>query len=493
MRAVIIVAGRSPALQQISPNLPTPLLPCVDRPVLQHVVEFLVDQGVDTFDFVLHESPERVEQFLGDGKRWGSRFTFHLVRDAGHPYLPLKLRHTPGSQSEPILLVHADRLPMLADQTALRACAAGNLLYCCHVQGSAADVSAWTGWAWIDSKTASEIPAAATEGELEQYLCQIGVPRDTTTVCDLLDFRDFESTLRAQRCMLTNSTVNSHLSAREVESAVWIARNVVIHPTAHLTPPLFIGENSRIGEGAKIGPNTVIGHDSIVDKHTKVTDSAIYPGSYCGEGLDLDHAIVDRNRLVDGHLGAVTTVTDSFILSSLQSQKRKQWVRAFLSFFLGACLLILALPILLITAAALSMLRSGPVLYRKRVIRIPASEEPSSWQCFNVWSFRNPGQPTPDKLWRWILLDFLPALPQVVRGDLRLIGVQPRSEQEVRSTPEDWKALYLRSHAGLITEAFVLHGASATEDEIYSSEVYYSAMTSLSHDVSLALRFVARI
>jgi carbonic anhydrase/acetyltransferase-like protein (isoleucine patch superfamily) len=308
-----------------------------------------------------------------------------------------------------------------------------------------------------------------------------------------LDFRDFETTMQAQRCVLTNSDANSHLSAREVEPGMWIARNVMIHPTAHLTTPLFIGENSRIGEGATIGPNAVIGRDSIVDKHTRIIDSAVYPGSYCGENLELDHVIVDRNRLLDGHLGAVVKVTDSFILSSLKGQRKsEQWFRSVLSVCLGALLFVLTLAIVLSTAVALAMLRQGPVLYRKRVVRIPASEEPESWQYFDLWSFRNPEHPGTDKLWRWILFDFLPALPQVVKGDLRLIGVQPRSKDEIQSTPTDWKALYLQANAGLITEAFVLHGASATEDEIYSSEVYYSAMTSLTHDVSLALRFVTR-
>jgi len=495
MRAVIIVAGRSPALQQLSSTIPASLLPCIDRPVLQHIVEFLVDQGIDHFDFVLNEAPERVEKLLGDGQRWGSEFTFHLVQNAGQPYLPLKLIQVPGVQPEPILLVHADRLPMLSDRTTLAQEAAENRLYYWRTKDESPEAEAWSGWAWIDSQTASGIPANATEHELEQHLCNMAVRRHSSTLRNLLDFRTFDSTMQAQRSMLTNSDANFHLGAREVESGTWIARNVVIHPTAHLTPPLFIGENSRIGAGAKIGPNAVVGHDSIVDKRTRVVDSAVYPGSYCGEGLELDHVIVDRNRLFDGRLGAVVNVTDSFILSSLKGPRRekKQWLRSALSCFLGALLFLLTLPLLLVTAMALAIFRKGPVVYHERIVRIPASEDPGSWQDFDLWSFRNPDHPGTNRLWRWILFDFLPALPRVVKGDLRLIGVQPRTRQELESTPADWKALCLKGHAGLITEAFVLHGASATEDEIYSSEVYYSAMTSLTHDLSLALRFVARV
>ena len=494
MRAVIIVAGSSPALRQLSANLPSPLLHCVDRPVLQHIVELLVDQGIEKFDFVLHEAPERIEKFLGDGQRWGSHFTFHLVQDASQPYLPLKLQYTPGGQSEPILLVHADRMPMLEERTALAEDAKESRLYCWHPKDVAAESADWSGWAWIDSKTAAGIPANATELGLEEYLCSAGMRRHTASVRDLLDFRSFETMMQAQRCMLTDSNANSHLSAREVETATWIARNVTIHPTAQLTPPLFIGENSRVGEGARIGPNAVIGHDSIVDKRTRVIDSTVYPGSYCGEGLELEHVIVDRNRLLDGRLGAFVYVTDSFILSSLKGQQRnKQRTRAVVSICVGAFLFILTLPLVLITALALALFRHGPVLYRKSVVRIPASEEAESWTYFDLWSFRKRERRGTDKLWQWVLFDLLPALPQVVRGDLRLIGVYPRSKEELQGTPADWRALCLQTHAGLITEAFVVHGVSATEDDVYSSEVYYSAMTSFSHDVSLALRFVTRL
>jgi hypothetical protein len=42
----------------------------------------------------------------------------------------------------------------------------------------------------------------------------------------------------------------------------------------------------------------------------------------------------------------------------------------------------------------------------------------------------------------------------------------------------------------LVTEAFVIHGSEATEDELYSSEAYYSAVNGVGHDLALAVRFV---
>ena len=70
--------------------VPTPMLPLADKPFIQHVVETLVDRGVTEFDFALNHLPEKIEHLLGNGARWGSRFRFHLARDASRPYGVLK-------------------------------------------------------------------------------------------------------------------------------------------------------------------------------------------------------------------------------------------------------------------------------------------------------------------------------------------------------------------------------------------------------------------
>jgi hypothetical protein len=66
------------------------------------------------------------------------------------------------------------------------------------------------------------------------------------------------------------------------------------------------------------------------------------------------------------------------------------------------------------------------------------------------------------------------------------VGVQPRSREEIESLTPDWRSLYLKSKAGLITEARVMFGPDGTEDEIYTGEAFYSATESGLHDLKLA-------
>src|SRR5262245_10927483 len=111
MRAVIVATGDNPALTPMNERYPAPLLPLLDRPFLQHAVELLASQKIERFDFILCHLPEKVEEHLGDGTRWGSRFTFHLARDLIRPYRRLKTMAFEGNEA--FLLGHADRLPPL--------------------------------------------------------------------------------------------------------------------------------------------------------------------------------------------------------------------------------------------------------------------------------------------------------------------------------------------------------------------------------------------
>jgi lipopolysaccharide/colanic/teichoic acid biosynthesis glycosyltransferase len=88
---------------------------------------------------------------------------------------------------------------------------------------------------------------------------------------------------------------------------------------------------------------------------------------------------------------------------------------------------------------------------------------------------------------------FLPGLLSVIKGDLALVGVQPRSAAEIAGLTEDWQALYLQTKAGLVTDAMVHFGTAPTDDELCASECYYSATESFSSDLKLLGQYLAKL
>jgi lipopolysaccharide/colanic/teichoic acid biosynthesis glycosyltransferase len=470
------------------------MFPLVDRPFVQHVVEVLVEQGVTEFDFILHHAPEKIERLLGDGGRWGSRFRFHLARDPARPYRLLRGAGLKGGQ-EPLLLVHADRLPD-AQIAGISPAPEGAALFCWRRRGDSSNGRAgggarWTGWAWLSAPCLAGLPGDPDEDGLGAYLASVARRKGAfVEVPEPLSAQSPEALLAAHRRVLTKSFTGLLLTGRETDEGIWMSRNVSLHPTARLIPPVYIGENCRIGAGAQLGPNTAVGRDCVLDARCSVAHSAIFPGSYVGEALELADVVVDRNRLINVRVGTAVSVADAFILGDVADSHLREWSSGALSRVTAVALLALAWPVLLATALWLKLTRNGPVFHRRGVVRLPAPPDEAAWREFHLWSFSPDAAPGGGV--RDLLLRFLPALVNVARGELHLVGVPPRTRGEIRALPRDWQALYLRAKAGVVTEASVHCGDAPTPDELYSAEAFYAATAGVRRDLKLLIGYVCR-
>jgi len=454
-------------------------MPLIDRPFLQHVVESVAESGVaDTIDVVLSDFPERVEELLGDGTRWGIKIRYHLARDVSRPYAALSRI----AGDDPILLIHADCLPWAP----LRECAVNShQLAICH-EGT------WTGWAILDAAVISGIGPEWDRARLTHFLIDEFQPRVTVYPCPIvIGVRSEMEFINSQRAALAKRFPGLMFYGREVDEGIWIGRNVTLHPTAKLIPPVYLGENCRIDEGVLLGPNVVVVRDCVLDSSTTVVDSTILPGSYIGQALELDHVIVDRNRLINVKAGGEVIVHDDFILSGITSTSFRTTLINLLSRTAATVLLLFTWPVILITALCLLLFRKGPVSHPVLALRLPAPEDHWGWKTFSLAGFARPGSNL--TAWEHLFLRFLPGLLNVVRGHLHLVGVAPRSAKEVLALPGDWRMLYLRARAGLITEAFALHGSVASSDEIYTCEAYYSVAAGPVHDGRVFLRYLAQL
>jgi lipopolysaccharide/colanic/teichoic acid biosynthesis glycosyltransferase len=478
MNALIIATGQFGAPEGAAERPPAFLMPLIDRPFLQHVVEFVAEAGVvDRIDMVLSQMPEKVEALFGDGTRWGLPIRYHLVRDAARPYAALGRLAADG----PVLLVHADCLP----QAPLKESAASPhpLAFC--------SAGTWTGWALLDPAAAAGIAGDWDREQLSQFVTD-STGRFTIRDCPVvLGVRSEAEFIVSQRTALEKRFPGLLFYGREVQEGVWISRNVTLHPTVNLVPPVYLGENSRIGAGVRLGPNVVVVRDCMLDAGSTVENSTILPGSYVGQALELDHVIIERNRLTNVRAGGEVIVRDDFILSGITHTSFQSLLTSLLSRTAALILFFLTWPIVLLTAIALRLFRPGPVVHPVDAVQLPAGESRYEWKTFELNSFASPesGRSALGHLF----LRFLPGLINVLRGQLHLVGVAPRRPEEVLALPADWRTLYLQSQPGLITEAFALHGAEATADEVYSSEAFYSVAAGPRHDANILLRYLGRM
>jgi len=227
----------------------------------------------------------------------------------------------------------------------------------------------------------------------------------------------------------------------------------------------------------------------VLDGHCTVTNSVIFPGSYVGEGLELAEVIVDKNRLISVRLGGAVDVSDNFILGSMSERHLARFFMRAFSQVVALAILLVALPVLLMTLCV-RLVRFKPILYQMDFVRLPAVLEEDAWTTFPVWSFsstdgRTGGWARGLCSFRGLVLRFLPALVSVVRGDLALVGVPPRTADEIKQLPHDWKALYLSTKAGIVTEASVRSADAVSDDDLYAADAFYAASTGWAYDLKL--------
>lgn len=104
MRAVLLAAGEGKRMRPLTKHRPKPMLPVANRPVLEHLVAQLAQEGVRDLTLVVGYRREAVEKHFGTGEAWGCRIRYAVQdppRGTGDA-----LRH--AAAEEPFVMVHGD-------------------------------------------------------------------------------------------------------------------------------------------------------------------------------------------------------------------------------------------------------------------------------------------------------------------------------------------------------------------------------------------------
>lgn len=81
MKAMVLAAGLGTRLKPITFEIPKPMVPVLDRPVMAHIVGMLERQGFDELIANLHYYPDTIRSYFGD--RLEYRFEEELLGTAG--------------------------------------------------------------------------------------------------------------------------------------------------------------------------------------------------------------------------------------------------------------------------------------------------------------------------------------------------------------------------------------------------------------------------
>lgn len=76
MRALILAAGFGTRLLPLTRNIPKPMFPVMNRPILEHCIGLLSSHNIHDIAVNLHHLPDKVSNYFGHGEDFGVRLTY---------------------------------------------------------------------------------------------------------------------------------------------------------------------------------------------------------------------------------------------------------------------------------------------------------------------------------------------------------------------------------------------------------------------------------
>lgn len=340
MKAVVMAGGEGSRLRPLTCNCPKPLVPVVNKPIMQHILELLRRHHVDEVVVTVHYLGEQIQAAFGDGSDLGLKLHYT------HEETPLG---TAGAvklgeqwlRDEPFLIVSGDALTDM-DLTAL-----WNFH---HEQKSVATL----GLVRVANPLEYGVVVTERDGRVRRFLekpdwsevfsdtVNTGIYCLSPEVFDLIPSdrscdwsKDvFPQLLNDNRPMfgyVSNDywcDVGSLPVYRQAQAdallgkvrleipgesrgrGLWVGAGAVIEEGANVEGPALIGEGARVKAGAVVEEFSVVGAHCRIEPGARVVNSVLWDGVFVGEQARVGGAIVGRNTT----LGRGAVLNDEVVI-----------------------------------------------------------------------------------------------------------------------------------------------------------------------------------
>jgi len=69
MKAVVMAGGFGTRIQPLTNSMPKPMLPVVNKPMMEHIIRSLKAIGIKEFVVLLYFMPDVIRDYFKDGKK----------------------------------------------------------------------------------------------------------------------------------------------------------------------------------------------------------------------------------------------------------------------------------------------------------------------------------------------------------------------------------------------------------------------------------------
>ncbi len=321
LKAVIMAGGGGSRLRPLTCDRPKPMVPVMNRPLMEYSVELLHRHGFRDIAVTLQYLPEQIRDHFGDGAGFGVNLHYFVEEE------PLgtagSVKNAASMLDDTFIVISGDALTDFDLTEAVhfhRARGAAATLVLKSVEtpleygvvmiepdGAVNRFLEKPGWGEVFSDTVNtgiyilepEVLSMVEAGRMFDFSKDL-FPRlleakEPLFGCVLggfwCDIGDLEEYLRAHREILAGG-VRVRLRGRETRKGIWMEEGVEVHPRALLQAPLYIGANCRIEAGSRICDGAVLGPHTRVEERASVKRGLTWEGAYIGRGAALRGGIL---------------------------------------------------------------------------------------------------------------------------------------------------------------------------------------------------------
>lgn len=326
LKAMILAAGVGSRLDPLTRNVPKPMVPVVNQPVMEHIVNLLVRHGFDEIYCNTHYLGDQIEYYFNDGASLGAKMEFNreeeLMGTAGGVKRVADSTNF-FNTSEPFLVIGGDDLTSV-DLTAMLEFHREKKALATIALSTVSDPSQFGVVVLNEDAAIQRFVEKPAPGTAPSNLVNMGVYLFEPELLNLIpsgqfyDFgkelfpllleqgkpffgyhttdywRDVGNLREYRECHddFFEGALELQLNVPQVGENLWIGEDCRIDPSAKIEGPCVIGPRCVIGPGAHISDKTVLGEGCIIGAGASVSRSVLWARSRVQPETNLVRCIV---------------------------------------------------------------------------------------------------------------------------------------------------------------------------------------------------------
>lgn len=341
---MILAAGVGSRLDPLTRNVPKPMVPILNRPVIEHIVDKLKKHGFTEIMVNLHYLGDVIKAHLGDGKKFGVQIKYaqedRLWGDAGSvkraeeflrdgTFLVVGGDDISDIDLSRLLKYHKDKKALSTIALSLVDDPSEYGIVLMNEKGRITRFlekpkgevifsnTANTGVYLFEPEVFDVIPRGVSFGfghnVFPQLLEQKKPLFGYLTSSYWRDVGNLQVYRRTHNDVL-EGRVDLNIGLPQSRRYVWIGDNVEIDPSAEIGYPVAIGHNVRIEAGAQLLENTIVGNNCVVESGATLRETILWDGAVVMRNTHLERCVVGNNC----HVKSNAAVFDGVIVDPVR-------------------------------------------------------------------------------------------------------------------------------------------------------------------------------